>query len=139
MTFFLDTNVISELCQPAHVADNNVTSWAAGRKPSEMFISVITVLEIEIGIGRLERRDRTQAQRLRTWLEDRVLVGFSGRILPVDLPIIRRAAAMHVPNPRPERDVLIAAIAVEREMTVVTHNLADFQPLGVTLFDPWLP
>lgn len=138
MTFLLDTNVLSELRKPAHAANENVTAWAAGRRNSDMFISVITVLEIEIGIGRLQRRDRVQAQQLRTWLEERVLLGFSDRILPVDLPAIRRAAVMHVPNPRPERDVLIAATAMERNMTVVTRNIADFESLGVTLFDPWL-
>lgn len=139
MTFLLDTNVVSELRKPARLADVNVRSWVAGRRPAEMFLSVITVLEIEVGIGRLERRDPGQAQRLRVWLEDELLDSFVGRILSVDLAIARRAARMHVPDPRPERDVLIAATAAERGMTVVTRNVRDFVPAGIPVLDPWLP
>lgn len=139
MTFLLDTNVISELRKPECRADANVRSWVAGRLPEDLFLSAITVLEIEVGIGRLERRDRRQAQRLRMWLEDEVLDSFAGRVLPVDLPVARRAARMHIPDPRPERDALIAATAAEHDMTVVTRNVNDFMPMGVTVIDPWLP
>lgn len=139
MTYLVDTNVLSELRKPVRVADGNVRSWAAACRPSDLHLSVVTVLEIEIGIGRLERKDRAQGQRLRLWLEGRVLAEFAERILPVDLAVARRAAQMHVPDPRPERDALIAATAEEYGMTVVTRNVADFEPLGVPLIDPWLP
>ncbi|TCC51523.1 type II toxin-antitoxin system VapC family toxin [Kribbella pittospori] len=139
MTFLLDTNVISELRKPLRVADGNVRSWAAACRPSDLHLSVITILELEIGIGRLERKDRTQGQRLRRWLEGSVLAEFAGRILPVDLAVARRAAQLQVPDPRPDRDTLIAATAEEHAMTVVTRNLADFEPLNVPLINPWLP
>jgi toxin FitB len=137
--FLLDTNVISELRKPARNADKNVRSWAAGRRAADFAISVITVMEIEIGIARVERRDRLQGQHLRAWLEDSVLGGFADRILAVDLAVARRAASMHVPDPRAERDALVAATATEHGMTVATRNIADFKDLGVHLLDPWLP
>lgn len=138
MSFLLDTNVISELRKPPRTADSNVRSWTAAHRPTDLFLSVITVLEIEIGIGRLERRDFAQAQRLSAWLEDRVLPDFAGRVLPVDLAVARRAAHMHIPDPRPERDVLIAATAVVHGLTVVTRNITDFAALGVPLVNPWV-
>lgn len=66
-----------------------------------------------------------------------LLVAFATRIWPIDLAVVRRAAAMHVPNPRPERDVLIAATALTLGLSVVTRNTSDFHPLGVELLNPW--
>jgi predicted nucleic acid-binding protein len=95
------------------------------------------VLEVELGIAWLGRRDVEQAERLQVWLEDDLLAMFSGRVLPVDVPVARRAARLHVPDPRPERDALIAATAVVHSLTMVTRNVADFEPMGVALIDPW--
>lgn len=137
MSYLLDTNVISELRKPAGRAAPNVRTWAQRQPTSELSISVITVMEIEIGIARLERRDSFQGDVLRKWLEHDLLVAFATRILPIDLAVVRRAAAMHVPNPRPERDVLIAATALTLSLILVTRNISDFQPLGVELLNPW--
>jgi len=76
---------------------------------------------------------------LRTWLEEHVLSSFADRILPVDTVVARRSAALHVPNPRPYRDSLIAATALVYGMTLITRNVADFEPMGVTLLNPWTP
>ncbi|BDT89648.1 type II toxin-antitoxin system VapC family toxin [Nocardia cyriacigeorgica] len=137
MTYLLDTNVISELRKSSRVANPSVRAWVAARRPSELYLSVITVMEIEIGIGRVERRDSVQGKRLRSWLEDEVLDVFAGRILDLDLASARRAAQSHVPDPRPERDTMIAATASEHGMTVVTRNTKDFSQLGVPTIDPW--
>jgi predicted nucleic acid-binding protein len=137
VSYLLDTNVISELRKPAGRAAPNVRTWAQRQPTSELSISVITVMEIEIGIARLERRDSFQGDVLRKWLEHDLLVAFATRILPIDLAVVRRAAAMHVPNPRPERDVLIAATALTLSLILVTRNISDFQPLGVELLNPW--
>lgn len=137
MRFLLDTNVISELRKPATKADASVRAWAQAQAAADLAISVITVMEIEIGIGRLDRREPARAARLRTWLERDVLGAFEGRTLGVDLAVARRAAAMHVPHPRSERDALIAATAAERGLAVVTRNTADFEVLGVRSLDPW--
>ena len=137
MTYLLDTNVVSELRKPESRANPAVRSWAQAQRTSELFLSVITVMEVEIGVGRVEKRDRPQGSSLRRWLESDLLSAFAGRLLPVDVAVARRAAGLHVPDPRPERDVLIAATALEAGLMVVTRNVADFAALGVELVDPW--
>ena len=137
MSYLLDTNVVSELRKSAQRAAPNVRAWAQRQPTSELSISVITVMEIEIGIARLEWRDAAQGQVLRAWLERDLLAAFATRTLPVDLGVVRRAALMHVPDPRSERDVLIAATALTHNLVVVTRNIADFLSLGVELFNPW--
>mgnify|MGYP002724323652 FL=1 len=137
MSYLLDTNIISELRKPQRRANAGVRSWVSSRAAADLYLSAITILEIEVGIGRLSRRDPVQAKRLRAWLDDDVLDAFAGRILPVDLPVARRCARMHVPDPRPERDALIAATASVRGLTVVTRNVKDFELLGVPVLNPW--
>ena len=137
MRYLLDTNVVSELREPARRASQEVRAWAGAQRTTELGVSVITVMEVEIGVGRLERRDPSRGRVLREWLERDLLAAFAGRVLPVDLAVVRRAASMHVPDPRPERDALIAATALVHDLTVVTRNIADFEPLEVPLVDPW--
>lgn len=136
MTFLLDTNVVSELRKPADRIDAGVHRWAGAQRVAELMISVITVMELEIGVRRAERRDPDQGRRLREWLERQVLVSFAGRILPNDTPVARRAAAMHVPDPGLERDPVIAATAAEHALTIVTRNVDDFAASGVRTVNP---
>lgn len=136
--FLLDTNVLSELRRPER-ADAHVRDWAA-RTPAAMFwLSAISILEIELGVLRVERRDATQGAHLREWLEGQVLRSFEGRILSVDVDVARRSAALHVPDPRADRDALIAATALVHGMTIITRNVGDFEATGVALINPWLP
>ena len=136
--YLLDTNVISELRKAkAGKADKNVIEWADNVSADSLYLSVITILELEIGIQLVERRDRTQGALLRTWLEGHVLLAFSGRILPVDVPVAQRCAKLHVPDPCADRDALIAATALVHGMSVITRNIADFQATGVELLNPW--
>ncbi|TQS43795.1 type II toxin-antitoxin system VapC family toxin [Cryptosporangium phraense] len=136
--FLLDTNVVSELRKAkAGKADKNVVDWAAGAAASSMFISAITVQELEIGVLLVERRDPAQGSVLRRWLESQVLPAFAERVLPVDTAVARRSARLHVPDPHPVRDSLIAATALVHGMLVVTHNVSDFAPTGVEIVDPW--
>ena len=86
---------------------------------------------------RVERRDASQGTVLRAWLDRQVLPAFDGRVLSVDTAVVQRGAALHVPDPRAERDALIAATALVHGMTVVTRNVVDFAPMGVTLLNPW--
>lgn len=75
---------------------------------------------------------------MRKWLNSLVIPSFKGRVLAIDLPIAFRCAAMNVPDRRPDRDAWIAATAAEHRMTVVTRNIADFQPTGVSVLNPWM-
>ena len=100
-------------------------------------MSAITVLELELGVLLLERRDPAQGAVMRAWLESHVLPAFAGRVLPVDTTVALHCAKLHVPDPRAERDALIAATAQVHGMTVVTRNVADFAATGVPVLDPW--
>lgn len=137
MTYLVDTNVWSELRNRGR-ADDNVRIWAQEADPAELYLSAVTVFELERGVLLIERRDPEQGSRLRRWLEERVLAPFDGQILPIDTPIARRCAGLHVPDPRPERDALIAATALTHGLTVVTRNVGDFEPMGVALLNPWV-
>ena len=139
MIFILDTNVVSELRKGgAGKADPNVMTWAASVDASALFISAITVLELETGVLQVERRDPTQGAVLRQWLTDRVYPEFADRVLLIDSAVARRCAHLHVPNRRSERDALIAATALVHGMTVVTRNVADFENTQATVFNPWV-
>jgi predicted nucleic acid-binding protein len=136
--FVLDTNVVSELRKvQAGKADRGVALWADEVDAASLHLSAITVLELELGVLQIERRDPPQGAVLRTWLETRVLPEFDGRILPVDTAVARRGGRLHGPDPRAERDALIAATALVHGMTIVTRNTADFVATGVALLNPW--
>lgn len=136
--FLLDTNVVSELRKAkAGRADANVAGWAGSIAPTALFLSVVTVLELEIGILQIERRDRRQGANLRDWLENQVLPSFDDRILVIDVPVARRCAELHVPDPVSERDALIAATALAHGLTVATRNTVDFERTGAALLNPW--
>ena len=136
--FLLDTNVISELRKVGSgKADARVVAWAESVNTACLHISAITVLELELGVLRMERRDADQGALLRAWLDGQVMPAFDGRILPVDAAVARRCARLHIPDPRGERDALIAATALTHGMTVATRNTGDFASTGVALLDPW--
>ncbi|HEY1159978.1 MAG TPA: type II toxin-antitoxin system VapC family toxin [Terracidiphilus sp.] len=136
--YLLDTNVVSELRKVnTSKADRRVKAWAKNTPATSMFLSDITVLELERETLLLERRDALRGAMLRSWLEKIVFPAFAGRILPIDTPVALRCATLHVPNPRSYRDSLIAATAMVHRMTIVTRNVSDFQPTGVALLNPW--
>lgn len=136
--YLLDTNVVSELRKRrSGKIDPAVEAWAGSVDQADLYLSVISVMEIELGIARLERRDARQADVLRLWLHDKVMPAFAGRLLMVDAAIALRCARLHVPETRSERDAWIAATGLVHDLTVVTRNLSDFVGTGVPLIDPW--
>ena len=134
--FLLDTNVISELRRHDR-ANPRVLDWARAVDPAELFISAVTVLEIELGVLLAERRDPRQGAVLRNWFDNYLLSAFGGRVLPIDVRVARQTAYLHVPDPRPERDALIAATAIVQQMTLVTRDVIDFARMGVKVLSPW--
>ncbi|QNH11208.1 type II toxin-antitoxin system VapC family toxin [Xanthomonas sp. SI] len=138
--YVLDTNVLSELRKVRlGKADANVAAWAESVDAADLFISAITVMELELGVLSIERKDATQGAMLRSWLEQHVLPEFSGRTLPIDTAVAQRCARLHVPDKRGERDALIAATALVHGMAVVTRNVSDFEPTGVPVVNAWEP
>jgi predicted nucleic acid-binding protein len=137
--YLLDTNVVSELRKVrSGRADAHVARWLSGTNATGLYLSAVTVEELEIGVMRAERRDPLQGSFLRKWLEGRVLPEFERRILPVDLAVTVHCARLHVPDPIPIRDGYIAATALVHGLTVVTRNVADFEKMGVPLLNPWV-
>jgi len=132
--YLVDTNVVSEARKPA--GNPAVKAWLSHQAPPDIAISIITVLEIDIGIQRLRRHDPVSAARLQDWLENKVLKAFEGRILPLDLEVARQVAPLHVPDPAPDHDAIISGTALAHGLTVVTRNQADFIRSGVNVINP---
>ena len=135
--FVLDTNVISELRQGKPSQSPEVRAWAAAQPASRLFLSAITILELEKGVQALERRTPPHGSALRAWVTG-VRAAFAGRILPFTEYTAPLCAALHVPNACGERDAMIAATAIEHGFTVVTRNTPDFINTAVSLLNPWL-
>jgi predicted nucleic acid-binding protein len=136
--YLLDTNVVSELRKAkSGKADKHVIAWAASVPANGLYLSAISVLELETGILLIQRRDASQGAMLRAWLEEHVLPAFSGRILAIDTAVAQRCAKLHVPDPKADRDALIAATALVHGMTLVTRNVGDFEYTGVKILNPW--
>jgi hypothetical protein len=137
--YLLDTNLVSELRKTRQgKADGHVADWADSVDAADLYVSVITIQELEIGVLLAERRDPSQGAVFREWLNGHVLPAFDGRILVVDLAVAQCSAKLHVPNPRPVRDGLIAATALVHGMIIVTRNVGDFEPTGVPTLNPWV-
>lgn len=133
--YLVDTNVVSELRKPK--ADRNVKAWAASVPAASLFVSAITILELETGVLQAEQRDARQGAILRRWLDGHVLPAFANRVLAIDTAVALQCARLHVPDRMADGDALIAATALVHGLTVVTRNVADFKAAKVGLIDPW--
>jgi predicted nucleic acid-binding protein len=137
--FVLDTNVVSELRKVhAGKANQGVAEWARGVPSAQLFVSAMTVHELEHGVLLVERRDHRQGAILRQWLDGSVAAAFADRVLAIDETVAKGAAALHVPDPAPLRDAFIAATALIQRMAVVTRNVKDFERFdGLDIVNPW--
>jgi len=136
--YLVDTNVISELRKGAR-CDQAVQQWQGAVPLQAQFISVIVLFELYLGIALKRQRDECAGLTLANWYERRVKPGYAGRTLEVNMRICERAALLHVPNPRPFRDSLIAATALEHGLVIATRNTVDFEHMGAELLNPWQP
>lgn len=137
--FLLDTNVVSELRKVrSGKANVGVAEWSATVPSARMFISVITIHELEHGVLLAERTNRAKGAVLRKWLDESVSMAFIQRVIPLDETVARRAASLHVPDPAPFRDALIAATTLVHQLDVVTRNARDFERFsGLVVVNPW--
>lgn len=136
--YLLDTNLVSELRKVrTGKADAGVSAWADLTPSSRMSVSVVTLLELEAGVVRVESRDPSKGKVLRAWFDGFVLPAFERRCLPVDATVARQAAAYRARTTCDLADALIAATAHVHRLTVVTRNVHDFETLGVRVLNPW--
>ena len=134
LVFLIDTMVLSELRRRER--DPGVVGWIGKQRPEDCFLSVVSIGEIERGIARKRVADPGFAQQLAGWL-DQLLRLYGDRLLPVDVATARRWGHLSAEIGHDGADLLIAATALERGLTVVTRNLRHFEPTGVMLINPW--
>jgi predicted nucleic acid-binding protein len=133
--YLLDTPVVLELRKAkAGRTDPGLTSWAAGVASQNLFLSALSLLELETGAARLESRDKAAGGALRAWIDAQVMAAFDGRILPVDAAVVRRRGQLAYAD---ARDGLLAATALQHGLTLVTRNISAFRTGRVKLFNPW--
>jgi toxin FitB len=141
--YLLDTNVLSEMRKASRTKassakmDRRVEDWVNSVSAQDLHVSVVSILELERGFHLLKERDPAQAEVIRSWVRNRVLPTFDGRIVSVDLPIAQRCAALAIHMPIEYRDSLIAATALVHGMTVVTRNVRHLEPTGAAFINPW--
>jgi len=132
--YLLDTDVISELRRRRR--NRNVVAWISNVSAADLFLSVMTIGEIELGIARQRVRNPSFAKDLADWLEV-TLRAYEERILPLTVGIARRWGRLAAQLGNKQLDLAIAATALEHGLTVVTRNVSDFEPTGVTVLDPF--
>jgi predicted nucleic acid-binding protein len=133
--YLLDTEIVFELRNAkAGGTDPGLAAWAAGAPKASLFISALTLLELEAAAAQAERRDKAAGAALRGWLDGRVAGAFEGRILPVDAAVVRGRARVALTD---SRDALLAATALEHGLTLVTRNVAAFKVNRLKVFNPW--
>ncbi|HWG06531.1 MAG TPA: type II toxin-antitoxin system VapC family toxin [Beijerinckiaceae bacterium] len=131
--YLLDTNVLSALRRSR---DRTVHAWTNRVPPSDLFVSVVTIGEIELGIEFQRKRNADFARELEGWLD--IILGVYGeRILPMTVGIARRWGRLAVQTGNKGLDLAIAATALEHGLTIVTRNVSHFEPTGVTVFNPF--
>jgi predicted nucleic acid-binding protein len=134
--FLIDTDVLSALAKRR--PNLNVETWVGRQRSSDLFLSVISIGELERGIALQRRHSPDLASALAGWL-DRLLSTYGDRIVPFDLGSARRWGQLSAIIGNPSADLQIAATALEHGLAVVTGNVSDFAPTGVDVLNPFKP
>jgi predicted nucleic acid-binding protein len=132
--YLLDTMVLSELRKK--VRNSGVTQWLSGKSDKELFISVVSIGEISKGIAQQDKQNKEFATLLNRWLEKLVLL-YGQRILPVDIPIAKRWGELSAQVHNAGVDILLAATAIEHNLTIVTRSERHFSQTRVNIINPW--
>ncbi|RYD68354.1 MAG: type II toxin-antitoxin system VapC family toxin [Sphingomonadales bacterium] len=133
--YLLDTAIVFELRKAkAGQTDPGLAAWASGIARDQLFLSAISLLELETRAARAQRHDKASGATLRTWIDSQLLPAFEGHVLPVDLAVVRRRGQLPITA---TRDALIAATALEHSLTLVTRDTAAFKGARLRLFNPW--
>ena len=133
--YLLDSQVVLELRKAkAGRTDAGLATWAAGVSRQNLFLSALSLLELENSAKEIERQDKAGGAALRAWIADQVMPAFEGRILAVDAAVVRRRAQLALAD---TRDALLAATAIEHGLTLVTRQTAAFKGARLKLFNPW--
>lgn len=132
--YLLDTVVLSELRKRNR--DIGVLTWIRSVAPSDLFISVVTIGEIELGIEKQREIDTRFAEELSRWLDTTLRI-YSNQILGMDIGVAKRWGRLAARIGNRGMDLAIAATALESGLTVVTRNVSDFAPTGVAMLDPF--
>ena len=133
--YLLDTDVVSAFRRPDR--HPGPTAWLQAQRPSDLYLSAVTIGEIERGIAQQRRRDPSFASELSDWL-DRILAWYGDRVLDIDVPTARRWGRLSGDFGHESADLIIAATALEHGLTVVTRNVREFEPAGVEVFNPFV-
>ncbi len=132
--FLLDTPIVYELRKArTGGAEAGLTAWASGVARERLFLSAISLVELETSAAEAARRDKAAGAVLRGWIDERLLPAFEGHVLPLDAAVARRRGQLSMGD---NRDALFAATALEHGLTLVTRNTAAFKGMRVKLFDP---
>ncbi len=134
--YLLDTNVISELRHP--LRRKNVEQLIRKQPAHTLYLSVLTVGELQRGLSKLKRKEGVRSAKLAWWIDD-IISSFGDRILPVDLRISTTWAGISAARTLPAIDALLAATAIVHGLTLVTRNTRDVEDTGASLLNPWLP
>lgn len=132
--YLLDTNVLSAVRRPDRAP--KVRAWLSSKPEAELFLSVITLGEIERGIRQQARKNRDFADDLQAWL-DRTILVFADRLLPFEAEDARIWGRLSAEIGHPGADLMISATALKHGATIVTGNVSDFAPTGVQVENPF--
>jgi toxin FitB len=135
MAYLLDTDILSAIRRKQR--DANLERWLRSVNSAEVFLSVVTLGEVERGIYQQQRVNPEFANDLKTWLET-ILLSYQQRILPLPIGVARRWGQLSAKLGHNSADLMIAATALEHNLTIATRNTRHFEPTQVAVINPYL-